>query len=378
MSATAQPDALSRTPLHALHCRAGAKMAPFAGYQMPMRYRGIVAEHRHTRAAAGLFDVSHMGQLEVRGAGVATALERLLPLDMDALDIDGQSYALMTHAAGGVVDDMMVTRWGAERFFLIVNASRKRADFAHLRAGLPANVSLSWLPDRALLALQGPAARSALEALAPGAGALRFLHGAALRVAGVACYVTRSGYTGEDGFEISCPASRAEALAESLLASPDVALAGLGARDTLRLEAGLCLYGNELDEDTTPAQAGLSWSIARSRRPGGDKAGGFPGAERILPELSAGATRRRCGLVADSGAPARAGDALFADDGLTERVGTVTSGSFSPTLGRPIAMACAESAWIVPDRVLHAAVRDRARPMRVTALPFVPARHWRG
>ena len=375
--AAATDGALLRTPLHALHRRLKAKLVPFAGYEMPLRYRGVVAENRQTRRAAALFDVSHMGQLLVRGSNAAGALERLTPLDLEAMGADRQAYALMTNPQGGVIDDMMVTRWGAESFFLVVNASRRQVDFEHLRRHLPADVSLSWLADRALLALQGPAAHAALSALAPSVAKLRFLHGAEARLAGAECYVTRSGYTGEDGFEISCPAERAEALAESMLSSPDVEMAGLGARDTLRVEAGLCLYGNELNADTTPVEAGLSWTVAKSRRRGGRKAGGFLGAERILRQMSGDVPRRRCGLVAEAGAVPRAGAALFADEDLKRRAGTVSSGSFSPTLGRPIAMAYVQTRWLRPGRALSASLRGRPRAVRVAEMPFVPTRYRR-
>ncbi len=373
---TAGDAALRRTPLHALHGRLGAQFAPFAGYQMPIHYRGgIIAEHHQTRRRAGLFDVSHMGQIQVRGDGAAAALERLLPIDVAALGPNRQAYALLNLPDGGVLDDVMVTRWGEQTFVLVVNAARREQDFAHLRAHLPKRVALCWLADRALLALQGPEARQVIGAIAPAAARLPFLRGCRVDIDGVACCITCSGYTGEDGFEISVPAGDATALAESLLASPRVGLAGLGARDTLRLEAGMCLYGQELDIHTTLVEAGLSWSVAAARRADGAKAGRFLGAQRILPELFAPPRRRRCGLVAEGRAVMRAGAELFADG---SRVGVVSSGSFSPTLGRPIAMAYTAPAWASPGQRLSVSLRGRAHPVRVARMPFVPHQRYRG
>lgn len=362
-------EALETTPLHDLHCELGARMVPFAGYRMPVQYPdGIIAEHRHTRSHAGLFDVSHMGQLAVEGPGAARSLEALVPADLVDLPVGRQCYTVLTNADGGILDDLIVTRQGDARFFLVVNAACKQADRDHI-AGALTDCELTPLPERALLALQGPAARGVIAELAAPAAALAFMRATVATVDGIDCYVTCSGYTGEDGFEISCPAADAEALARRLLGFDAVAPIGLGARDSLRLEAGLCLYGHDIDTRTTPVEAGLAWSIAKARRAGGGRAGGFPGAERILAELADGPGRRRVGLTVDGRAPVREGAELADANGI--QIGAVTSGGFSPTLEHPIAMGYVTAAAAKPETTLTAMVRGKPRAVTVAKLPFV-------
>lgn len=358
--------ALHTSPLDALHRALGARMVGFAGYSMPVSYQaGILAEHRACREAAALFDVSHMGQAELHGAGAAQALERLVPGDILGLAPGRQRYTLLTNEQGGIRDDLMVARLAEDRLFLIVNAARKAADFAHIGAHLPPAVTLAPRPERALLAFQGPQAMARLAPLAPDLGALRFMAVAACAIAGIPCLVSRSGYTGEDGVEISLPATAAEGLARTLLALPGVLPAGLGARDVLRLEAGLCLYGQDIDETTTPIAAGLAWTIAKRRRQSGD----FPGAAAIRAEMAAGPARMRVGLRLDGRAPARAGAAILAEG---REIGRVTSGGFSPSLNAPIAMGYVAAAFAAPGTALAVSVRERALPATVTPLPFIP------
>ncbi len=361
--------ALSRTPLYDLHVSLGARMVPFAGYDMPVQYtEGILAEHRWTRDHAALFDVSHMGQATIRGAGRVAALEALSPGDVAALAPGGMRYTMLTGDDGGILDDIIVTNVG-DYLFLVVNAARKEADLEHLRAAQPAACELAELSDRALLALQGPAAAAVMARIAPGAERLDFMTAAPFVVDGSRLAVTRSGYTGEDGFEISLPAGDAVRIAEMLLGDGEVAPAGLGARDTLRLEAGLCLYGHDIDEATTPVEAGLAWTISKRRR----EDGGFPGAERILRQIADGPSRRRVGLAPEGRAPAREHAEIVAPGGL--RIGTVTSGGFGPTTGRPVAMGYVEAGHAAPDTAVEIIVRDKARPARVARLPFVPHRY---
>src|SRR5690606_31966911 len=360
------------TPLDALHRELGARMVAFAGYALPVSYpAGIVQEHTHTREQASLFDVSHMGQILVTGPDAAAALEALMPADLVGLPEGRQRYTMLTSDDGGVLDDVMAARLD-DGFLLVVNAARKAHDLAHLEARLPAG-SVNMLPDRALVALQGPAAESVLVRVAPDAVSLVFMDVRKIDVAGIPCIVSRAGYTGEDGFEISAPARDAEAIARALLAEPEAAPAGPGARDTLRLEAGLCLYGNELDETTTPIEADLAWTIGRARRPGGKRAGGYPGAHVLERQLRDGAPRRRIGLTPDSRMPVRAGCELTDPEGRP--VGRVTSGGFGPTLKRPIAMGYVASAHTAPGAELAATVRGQRIPMRITPLPFVPHRY---
>jgi aminomethyltransferase len=363
---------LKRTPLYELHRARGAKMVPFAGYEMPVQYpTGIIAEHLHTRSQAGLFDVSHMGQIRLRGAGAATALEALVPGDLQALAPQRMRYTLLLNDKGGIHDDLMITRV-EDGLMLVVNAACKEADLAHLQARLDRGVTIEPRFERALLALQGPAAAAVLARFATGVERMPFMSAAEVSVAGVACRITRSGYTGEDGFEISAAAEDAVNLAERLLAEPEVAPIGLGARDTLRLEAGLCLYGHDIDETTTPVEAGLAWTIGKRRR----AEGGFPGAAIILRQLAEGTVRKRVGIRPDGRAPAREGTAIV--DPAGKPVGQVTSGGFGPSVGGPIAMGYVDAAHSAEGTALAVVVRDVARPAHVAPLPFVPTRYYRG
>jgi aminomethyltransferase len=349
----------------------GAKMVPFAGYEMPVQYpTGIIAEHLHTRAKAGLFDVSHMGQVALHGVSAA-ALETLVPGDIAGLPEARMRYTLLLDDDGGIIDDLMAIRFGGA-LQLVVNAATKDGDVAHLRARLGEAAGVELLEDRALLALQGPQAAAVLARLAPGIATMPFLSGARVEAAGTSLFVTRSGYTGEDGFEISVIAARAAELAERLLAEPEVLPIGLGARDTLRLEAGLCLYGHDIDRTTTPVAAGLAWTIAKRRR----AEGGFPGAARILTELSDPPPRRRVGIRPDGRAPAREGSAIV--DPAGNLIGEVTSGGFAPSLNAPIAMGYIARPHSDPGTPLSVVVRDIARPARVSPMPFVPTRYYRG
>jgi len=362
---------LKRTPLYPLHLALGARMVAFAGYEMPVQYpAGILAEHLHTRAAAGLFDVSHMGQLRIAGADPAAALETLVPGDISGVGAMQMRYTLLLNEAGGILDDLMTTRL-ADNLLVVVNAATKDADFAHLIAHLgPAGVSIERLDDRALLALQGPLAAAVLERLAGGIAQLPFMTAAEIVLDRHRCLVTRSGYTGEDGFEISLPAAGALAVAKRLLAEPEVAPAGLGARDSLRLEAGLCLYGHDIDETTTPVEADLAWTIGKRRR----EAAGFPGAAVILDQLARGAARKRVGIRPDGRAPAREGTAILDSSG--EPIGRVTSGGFGPSLGAPVAMGYVDARHAAVGAPVAVSVRGSARPAQVAALPFVPHHYY--
>jgi len=367
---------LQRTPLHALHVELGARMVPFAGYEMPVSYpAGIVAEHRQCRDAAALFDVSHMGQLRLVGDDAAAALETLVPVDVVGLAEGKQRYALFTNDAGGILDDLMVTRRG-DHLFLVVNAGCKVADLDHLRAAIGARCAIEPMPDHALLALQGPAAGAVMARLAPALAKLTFMSGAAATIAGIDCFATRSGYTGEDGFEISVAGENAAALARALLAAPEVQPAGLGARDTLRLEAGLCLYGHDIDASTTPIEAALAWAIQKVRRPGGARAGGYPGAATIEKQLASGTARKRVGLVGVDRVPVREGAAIVDDGGGA--IGRVTSGTVGPSVGKPVALAYVPSALAAVGTPLDADVRGKRQPMQVATLPFSPHRYFRG
>jgi aminomethyltransferase len=373
--ASAKNGAPQRTPLYDLHSALGARIVEFAGYSMPLQYpTGILKEHTQTRTRAGLFDVSHMGQVRVSGRGAAAALESLLPIDVVDLPRGQQRYGFFTNAQGGILDDLMVTRLD-DSFLLVVNAAGKTADIEHLRKQLGNTCTIDVLGDRALLALQGPAAAKVLGALAPQATALAFMQATEINLLGTTCYVSRSGYTGEDGFEISVPASRAEALARELLRDADVAPIGLGARDSLRLEAGLCLYGHDLDATTTPVEASLTWALSKARRTGGARAGGYPGAEIVLAQLKIGAVRQRVGLSPRSRIPVRAGAEIY--DPAGARVGIVTSGGFGPTLGAPVAMGYVATAAAVLGKRLEAVVRGERVPLEVANMPAVPHRYLR-
>jgi aminomethyltransferase len=367
---------LLHTPLHALHAELGAKMVPFAGYDMPVQYpRGIIKEHLHTREAAGLFDVSHMGQVVVEGGGSAAFLESLVPADVAGLGINRQTYALFTNEKGGVLDDLIITRWDGDRFFLVVNAACKEQDIGHLRAHL-GDQSLAVMDGQALLALQGPAARDVMRALCPAAADLLFMQGCRADIEGVGAYITCSGYTGEDGFEISIPAPAAEGVARRLLGFDSVQPIGLGARDSLRLEAGLCLYGHELTTDIDPVQAGLAWSVGKPRRQGGERSGGFPGAKTILERMAGGTSVRRVGLKVDGKRPVREGQAVLDDAG--RQVGEICSAGYGASVGGPIAMAYVERELGEPGTALSVVVRDKQVPVTVAALPFIPRRYHRG
>lgn len=369
-------DSLRRTPLYDLHVSLGGKMVPFAGYDMPVQYpAGVLKEHLHTRNQAGLFDVSHMGQIALRPKSgqvedAARALEWLVPQDIVSIAPGRQRYAQFTNEEGGILDDLMVANFG-DHLFLVVNAACKAEDEAHLRANLSNDCVIDSLADRALIALQGPKAEAALAKLCAEAPAMKFMDAGSHKVAGLACFVSRSGYTGEDGFEISVPAVDAERLARMLLENSDVLPIGLGARDSLRLEAGLCLYGHDIDTATSPVEAALEWSVQKSRRSGGARAGGFPGAEKILAHFDHGASRRRVGLRAEGRAPVREGALLFADSASGEPIGKVTSGGFGPSLNAPVAMGYVPTTLSALDTKLFAEVRGQRLPLTVAAMPFV-------
>ncbi len=378
MTSTTDSAAALRTPLYEAHVAAGARMVPFAGYEMPVQYpTGILAEHAWTRAHAGLFDVSHMGQAFVVGPDhttTAKALETLVPGDILGLEPSRIRYTQLTTDDGGIIDDLMVTRSADPsedgRLFLVVNAARKDVDYRRIAAGLPAGVRLEVL-DRALVALQGPEAEAVMARLAPAAAGLVFMSAAAMPVAGIDARVSRSGYTGEDGFEISVAAGDAAALWRALAAEPEVKPIGLGARDSLRLEAGLCLYGHDIDETTSPVEAGLVWSIGKRRR----EEGGFPGAGRIQAELRDKPKRRRVGFALEGRAPAREGAEVRLPGGAV--IGTVTSGGFGPTVGAPVAMGYVEAAHAAPGTAVELLVRGKGLPAKVVAMPFTPNRYKR-
>jgi aminomethyltransferase len=376
LSATTAP--LLTTPLNALHIELGARMVPFAGYSMPVQYpAGLVAEHHHTRNAVGLFDVSHMGQLRLVGADAAAAFETLIPVDVIGLPAGKQRYGLLLTDEGTIIDDLMFVNRGTD-IFVIVNGACKDGDIAHIQARIGQRCAVIPMPERALLALQGPQAVAALARLVPGVDKLVFMTGEGFKWNGADLFITRSGYTGEDGFEISVHNDQAEALARALLAQPEVKPIGLGARNSLRLEAGLCLYGNDIDTTTTPVEAALNWAMQKVRRTGGARAGGFPGADKVLAQLNGTLPlqRLRVGLVARERVPVREHVKLENMDG--QIVGEVTSGLLSPTLNQPVAIAYVEPDYAVVGTELFAMVRGKPVPMEVTATPFVPTRYHRG
>ncbi len=376
-AAPAHQTPLLRTPLFELHLARGGKMVPFAGYEMPVQFpAGVLKEHLHTRAAAGLFDVSHMGQIVLRPKSgriedAALALERLVPQDILSIPRGKQRYAQFTDGNGGILDDLMVANFG-DHLFLVVNAACKQHDEAHLRVHLSDVCDVIALPGRALLALQGPKAVAVLARQAPDVAAMTFMDAAPRRLTDIDYFVSRSGYTGEDGFEISVPAADAERLTKTLLNDTDVLPIGLGARDSLRLEAGLCLYGNDIDTTTTPVEGALEWSLQKSRRAGGARAGGYPGAETIMRQLADGAPRRRVGLRAQGRAPVRGGAELFAAETSEEPIGTVTSGGFGPSVNAPVAMGYLPTEFAKVGALVFAEVRGQRLPMRVAATPFTP------
>ena len=366
---TDPPEELRTVPLDALHRRLGAKMVGFAGYDLPVQYGpGVMAEHLHTRSNASLFDVSHMGQFSLHGAGAAKALERLVPGDIEGLATGRQRYTVLLNEAGGIDDDLMVANYG-DRFVVVANASRKEADGHIIAEHLPAGVTLEQHPQRALLALQGPQAITAMQTLCPEAAALSFLGVVEASIGGHADWISRSGYSGEDGFEISVREEWAEAVAELILAQPGVLPAGLGARDSLRLEAGLCLYGNDLDNVTTPVEASIAWTIAKRRRVAAD----FLGAAPILDQLEHGPTRLRVGIRPIGRAPARAETPILAPDGTA--AGSITSGGFSPTLQAPIAMGYVRRDLASVGTAVDLLIRKEVQPAEIAALPFVPTRY---
>jgi aminomethyltransferase len=360
----------SRLPLDSWHRGLGARMVPFAGYEMPIQYEGIIAEHRWTRDSAGLFDVSHMGQLLIAGPDAEKGLEALLPADLAILKEGRPKYSLLLTADAGIVDDLMVTRRG-DHFYMVVNGATKHGDIAHLEAKLPRGIVVDYMKEQALLALQGPRAVDALARLVPEVAELTFMTGAAFSLAGIKAWISRSGYTGEDGFEISVPAASVESVATLLLDQPEVKPIGLGARDSLRLEAGLALYGHDLDETTTPVEADLTFALSKRRR----EQGGYPGWQRIARELADGPIRKRVGLRVDGRQPVREGAMVVDAEG--NEVGKVTSGGFSPSLEAPIAMAYVPLADAAPGTNVSLAQRGKIFSAKVAPLPFVPHRYHR-
>ena len=382
MPLSATDPVLLNTPLHALHLELGARMVPFAGYSMPVQYpAGLMAEHLHTRTGAGLFDVSHMGQLRLVGPQAAAALETLIPVDVIDLPVGKQRYGLLLNDDGGIIDDLMFFNRDYANggdLFVIVNGACKVGDIAHIQQKIGTRCQVIPMPEMALLALQGPQAVTALSRLAPGVEKLVFMTGGRFSVAGCDCFLTRSGYTGEDGFEISVPASQADTLARALLAQPEVKPVGLGARNSLRLEAGLCLYGNDIDTTTTPVEASLNWAIQKVRRAGGARAGGFPGADKVLAQLADPSvlSRKRVGLVALERIPVRDHTALQSTDGAA--IGEVTSGLLGPSINQPVAMGYVKPGFSAIGTRVNAIVRGKPVPMEVSPMPFLPARYYRG
>ncbi|WP_425045870.1 glycine cleavage system aminomethyltransferase GcvT [Primorskyibacter sp. S87] len=366
---------LRRTPLYALHLELGGKMVPFAGYEMPVQFAGIMGEHQHTRDKAGLFDVSHMGQVILTGGSyqdIASAFETLVPMDVSGLSEGRQRYGLFLNEAGGILDDLMFANRG-NHLFVVVNAACKDQDIAHMKAALEPGVTVTPVMDRALMALQGPGAERVLADLNPEAAEMRFMDVRTLVLDGAECWVSRSGYTGEDGYEVSVPADRAEALARRLLEHEDVAPIGLGARDSLRLEAGLCLYGHDIDSDTLPTEAALNWAIQKARRAGGSREGGFRGADAVLAQMANGAGRKRVGLRPGGRAPMREGVEIFAAAEDGEPIGRITSGGFGPTVGGPVAMGYVPADLATPGTELFGELRGKRLPLTVAPLPFVAA-----
>ncbi|WP_112480199.1 glycine cleavage system aminomethyltransferase GcvT [Vibrio variabilis] len=368
---------LLKTPLHALHVSVGAKMVPFAGYDMPVQYPlGVKKEHLHCRDAAGLFDVSHMGQIRLHGANAAKILETLVPVDIIDLPAGKQRYAFFTNEQGGIMDDLMVANLG-DHLFVVVNAACKEQDIAHLQAHLDEGVEMEVIEDRALLALQGPKAAEVLARIQPDVAEMLFMDVRKLDINGVECIVSRSGYTGEDGYEISVPSENAEALAQALTEYEEVEWIGLGARDSLRLECGLCLYGHDLDTTTTPVEASLLWGIQKVRRHDGERAGGFPGADIVLNQIETkDVARKRIGLIGQTKAPVREGARLFDTD--DNEIGIVTSGTAGPTAGKPVSMGYVKTEFAAIGTEVFAEVRGKKLAMTVEKMPFVPQRYYRG
>jgi aminomethyltransferase len=364
-----------KTPLYELHKRLGAKIVPFAGYDMPVQYKnGIIKEHLHTRASAGLFDVSHMGQITVKGEGAALALETLVPGDIVGLGRNQQRYSMLTNETGGIIDDLMILNRGSH-FHLVVNAACKMADLAYIRKKLSDSFAVDYLENLALLALQGPDSAASLKQFVPECDSIGFMEAMDAEIAGHSCLITRSGYTGEDGYEISMQTENAEEIAQLLLQQPGVEAVGLGARDSLRLEAGLSLFGHDIDEKTSPIEAGLGWAVGKDRRPAGSRSGGFPGADIILRQLAEGVSRRRVGLQPEGRVPVREGAELLSEKGIT--IGRVTSGGFGPSVNAPIAMGYVDLDYSSLDTRLYALVRGKQLPLKVCKLPFVKHNYYR-
>lgn len=370
-------DNLLRTPLYDLHLELGGKMVPFAGYEMPVQYPlGVKKEHIHTREASGLFDVSHMGQVKLVGANAAQALEKLVPVDIMDLPLGKQKYAFFTNEQGGIMDDLMVANYG-DYLYVVVNAACKEQDIAHMRANLGDDVSVEVLEDRALIAIQGPKTAEALGRIQPALQNMVFMDTQLIAIDGVECFVSRSGYTGEDGYEISIPASETARLVKLFLAQPEIEAIGLGARDSLRLESGLCLYGHDIDTTTTPLEASLIWAISKNRRTDGERAGGFPGADVILNQIiNKDWTRKRVGLLGEGRAPIREGAELFNEAG--DKIGVITSGSYGPTIGKPVAMGYVATAYSSLETKIFAEVRGKKLAMIVSRAPFIEQRYFRG
>ncbi|SHG55178.1 aminomethyltransferase [Marinomonas polaris DSM 16579] len=366
---------MKRTALCDLHIASGARMVEFAGYEMPVQYPlGVMKEHLWARENVGLFDVSHMGQVMLRGENVKTALEGILPVDVLGLTEGTQRYGMFTNEKGGITDDLMFANWGDD-VFMVVNAGCKEQDFAYLKASL-VDCDVDVIDDRSLLAIQGPKAREVFARIVPDASTMTFMQSLKLEWQGIELWISCSGYTGEDGYEVSVPNDHAEAFANALLAFDEVEWIGLGARDSLRLEAGLCLYGHDIDTTTTPVEASLNWAIQKVRRLEGDRAGGFPGADIILPQFTNKPARKRVGFLVDGRAPVREGVEIT--DASGEVKGTVTSGGFSPTLAQPIVMAYVSTQALDVDEPLFANVRGKSIPLKLAAMPFVPSRYYRG
>ena len=366
---------LRKTPLNALHREFGAKLTEFAGYEMPVQYRlGILGEHQHTRKKAGLFDVSHMGQVILSGQSyeeTALALEKVLPMDVLGLEIGRQRYGFLTTDEGGILDDLMFSNRG-DHLFVVLNAACKDSDIKYLRSLLEPNISIKEIESRALIALQGPASEAVIGKYHPQIKNMKFMDVETLTIDGAECWISRSGYTGEDGFEISIPAEAAEPITRSILSNQNVEFIGLGARDSLRLEAGLCLYGHDIDQETTPVEASLTWAIQKARRSNGSRASGFIGSEIILKQLAGGTNKKRVGLLPQTRAPMREGVEIFATETSKEAIGKITSGGYGPTVGYPIAMGYINSEYANSEDDLFGELRGKRVPVKVSNLPFVP------
>ena len=367
--------ALKKTPLYELHCELGAKLTEFAGYEMPVQYSlGILGEHQHTRTKAGLFDVSHMGQIILRGSSyqeTALAFERAIPMDVLGLKVGRQRYGFLTTDGGGILDDLMFSN-RKDHIFVVLNAACKDSDIVHLRTLLEPEISIEVIENRALIALQGPASETVLSEFNSQISAMKFMDIETLSIAGAECWISRSGYTGEDGFEISIPSSAAEAITRSILSKQEVEFVGLGARDSLRLEAGLCLYGHDIDEETTPVEASLTWAIQKARRTNGERANGFLGDDIITQQLDTGTYRKRVGFLPQTRAPMREGVEIYETESSKEVIGKITSGGYGPTVGHPVAMGYINSEYVDSNDNLFGELRGKRVPVKIAKLPFVP------